>query len=69
VVVCLCHRISDRDIARAAQAGCQDYDSLQEDLRVATSCGSCDDCARSVFEACCSGARQAAGAVAQPAFA
>lgn len=69
VVVCLCHRVSDRDIARAAQQGCVDYDSLQEDLRVATSCGSCDDCAREVFEACARGGQPAACAAAQPAFA
>jgi len=60
VIVCLCHRISDRDIARAAKEGCPDYDALQEDLRVGTSCGACDDCARTVFATCsCAGAASA----------
>ncbi len=71
MVVCLCHRISDRDIARAAKEGCPDYEALQEDLRVGTSCGSCDDCARSVFAACsyASSASSAVPAGAQLAFA
>ncbi len=57
MIVCLCHRISDRDIARAANEGCPDYDALQEELLVGTSCGACDDCARSVFATCsCAGA-------------
>lgn len=56
MVVCLCHRVTDRDIARAARSGCTDYETLQDDLRVGTSCGNCDDCARSVFAECsCAG--------------
>ena len=50
MIVCLCHRVSDRDIARAAKDGCADYDALQDELRVGTSCGACEDCARSVLE-------------------
>ena len=60
MVVCLCHRITDRDIARAAREGCPDFDALQDELRVGTSCGSCDECARSVFAACsCAGVHSA----------
>jgi bacterioferritin-associated ferredoxin len=51
VIVCLCHRISDRDIARSVEHGCASYDELQDELRIATSCGSCADCARNTFEA------------------
>ena len=71
VIVCLCHRISDRDIARAAKDGCRDYDALQDELRVGTSCGACDDCARSVFAdcSCTGGARAAAPAGDRVAFA
>jgi len=49
MIVCVCHRVSDRDIARAAQQGCADFDELQLELSVATSCGRCDDCARETF--------------------
>lgn len=71
MVVCVCHRITDRDIARAANSGCSDYETLQEDLRVGTSCGCCDDCAREVFAECsCAGsARAAAPADRELAFA
>ena len=51
MIVCVCHRVSDRDIARAVQRGCTSFDELQDELRVAASCGACDDCARDTFEA------------------
>ncbi|MBK1686708.1 (2Fe-2S)-binding protein [Rubrivivax gelatinosus] len=50
MIVCLCHRVSDRDIAAAVQAGTRCFDVLQDDLRVASSCGCCHDCAREVFD-------------------
>ena len=49
MIVCICHRVSDRDIARAAQGGCTSFDDLQFELSVATSCGKCHDCARETF--------------------
>ncbi len=49
MIVCVCHRISDRDIARAAQEGCASFDELQFELAVATCCGKCHDCARDTF--------------------
>ena len=39
MIVCICHRVSDRDIARAAREGCASFDELQMELAVATSCG------------------------------
>ena len=45
MIVCVCHRVSDRDIARAVQGGCRSFDELQDDLRVATGCGACRECA------------------------
>jgi bacterioferritin-associated ferredoxin len=51
MIVCLCYRVSDRDIARAACQGCASFDELQEQLRVGTACGACGDCAREAFEA------------------
>ena len=50
MIVCVCHRISDRDIARAVHAGCASFDELQADLAVATACGSCHDCAVETFD-------------------
>ena len=49
MIICICHRVSDRDIARAAHQGCESFDELQFDLSVATSCGRCHDCARETF--------------------
>lgn len=51
MIVCVCHRVSDRDIAREAQGGCSSFEQLQEQLRVGTACGACEDCARQTFEA------------------
>ena len=49
MIVCVCHRVSDRDIAREAQGGCASFDELQESLRVGTACGACLECARETF--------------------
>jgi bacterioferritin-associated ferredoxin len=58
MIVCVCHRVSDRDIAREAHAGCTSFDQLQDDLRVGTGCGSCVECAQEVFDAAhCNGRR------------
>jgi bacterioferritin-associated ferredoxin len=51
MIVCVCHRVSDRDIAHAVREGCDSFDELQDHLRVATGCGACDDCARQTFDA------------------
>lgn len=51
MIVCLCHRVSERDIALEARAGCASFDELQDELRVATSCGACLECAQEVFVA------------------
>ncbi len=49
MVICICRRVSDRDIARAARDGCPSFEDLQVDLGVATCCGKCGDCARETF--------------------
>jgi bacterioferritin-associated ferredoxin len=49
MIICICHRVSDRDIAREAAAGCPDFDALQDSLRVGTACGACLDCAQQTF--------------------
>lgn len=50
MIVCVCHRVSDRDIAREARAGCASFDELQDSLRVGTACGACLECARETFD-------------------
>jgi bacterioferritin-associated ferredoxin len=51
MIVCLCHRVSDRDIERAVASGVRNFEVLQDETRVASSCGCCHDCAREVFDA------------------
>ena len=50
MIVCLCHRVSDRDIHREVAAGTACFEQLQDETRVASSCGACHDCAREVFD-------------------
>jgi len=51
MIVCVCHRISDREIARHARAGFS-FDDIQLELGVATQCGRCEGCARDVVAQC-----------------
>ena len=52
MIVCVCHRVSDRDIARHVRAGLS-FDDIQLELGVATQCGKCEGCARDVVAKCC----------------
>jgi bacterioferritin-associated ferredoxin len=49
MIICVCHRVSDRDITREAHAGCTSFEQLQDNLGVATGCGACKECAQEVF--------------------
>ncbi|MBC7468138.1 MAG: (2Fe-2S)-binding protein [Ramlibacter sp.] len=51
MIVCVCRRVSDREIARHARAG-MDFESIQFELGVATQCGRCEGCAREVVAQC-----------------
>ncbi len=51
MIVCVCHRISDREIARHVHAG-MDFSDIQLELGVATQCGQCEGCARELVEQC-----------------
>jgi bacterioferritin-associated ferredoxin len=51
MIVCICRRISDREIARHARAG-MSFDEVQFELGVATQCGQCESCARDVVAQC-----------------
>ena len=50
MIVCVCHRVSDRDIEREVRHGCETFDELQDELRVGTGCGRCLDCAHDTFD-------------------
>lgn len=51
MIVCICNRISDRDITRHAHAG-MSFDDIQLELGVATCCGACESCARDIVAQC-----------------
>ena len=51
MIICICHRISDRDITRAVREGCASFDELQDETRVATACGACHHSAHHSFHA------------------
>jgi bacterioferritin-associated ferredoxin len=53
MIVCLCHRVSDRDIRRQVASGTRSFERLQDETRVASACGGCHDCAREVFDNAC----------------
>lgn len=52
MIICVCRRISDREIARHARAG-MGFDDIQMELGVATQCGRCESSARDVVAQCC----------------
>jgi bacterioferritin-associated ferredoxin len=56
MIVCLCHRVSDRDIVKAVESGTRCFEVLQDDLLVAVSCACCHDCAQEVFDKACESA-------------
>lgn len=52
MIVCVCHRVSDRDIEHAVNhGGCRSFEELQDATRCGTNCGACLDCAEETFEA------------------
>ncbi len=61
MIVCVCRRVSDRDIERHAHNGCATFDDLQIDSGVSSCCGRCTDCAREVFESARSAQRHPHG--------
>jgi bacterioferritin-associated ferredoxin len=49
MIVCVCRRVSDHDIRRAAVEGAVSLECLQIELGVAMQCGRCADCASRVL--------------------
>lgn len=67
MIVCLCHRVSDRDIRQAVQVhGVHDFEVLKDRTRVASCCGCCHDCAREVFDEAVAGPLHRLQAAALP---
>ena len=54
MIVCVCNRVSDREITRHVEAGL-DFSDIQLELGVATQCGQCEGCARAVWAECAPG--------------
>ena len=51
MIVCVCHRVSDKTIAQCARSGMA-FDDIQLELGVATQCGRCEGCARDIVAEC-----------------
>jgi bacterioferritin-associated ferredoxin len=51
MIVCVCRRVSDREITRHARAG-MNFDDIQFELGVASQCGQCEGCARDIVAQC-----------------
>jgi bacterioferritin-associated ferredoxin len=49
VIVCICNRISERDIVQAVRDGVDTFDELQAATGVSTYCGCCRESAHDVF--------------------
>jgi len=66
MIVCVCRRVSDRDIHRAARDGVASFDHLQAECGVGTACGSCVDCARDTWVDACERVSAQTGAAQRP---
>jgi bacterioferritin-associated ferredoxin len=49
MIVCVCAKVSDRQIRQAAASGAHSLECLQFELGVAVQCGRCADCASRVL--------------------
>ncbi|WP_041675487.1 (2Fe-2S)-binding protein [Ramlibacter tataouinensis] len=67
MIICVCRRVSDREIARHARAG-MSFDEIQFELGVATQCGRCEGCARDVAAQCSAAHPVAALQLADPSL-
>lgn len=54
MIVCVCHRVNDQTIARAARSGMA-FDDIQLEYGVATQCGKCECAARALWTECSAG--------------
>ena len=68
MIVCVCRRVSDRDIHRAVRDGAGSFGDLQADLGVGTACGRCLDCARDTWAQACACVGASGAVLAQATF-
>lgn len=62
MIVCVCRRVSDRQITQQVREGCASFEELQTELGVATRCGTCRQHAQAAFDAAicaCAGSQAA----------
>ena len=59
MIVCICHRISDRELVRHASTG-MNFDAVQMETGVSTRCGQCESSARDIVANGCTMAQQMA---------
>jgi bacterioferritin-associated ferredoxin len=50
MIVCLCRRVSHRDIEAAVASGHRDLDALAESLGLGTGCGRCREFTRTLID-------------------
>lgn len=48
--VCICHAITEKEIAQAVEQGAGSMKELREQLSVATQCGKCTSFAKSILD-------------------
>ncbi len=48
--VCICNSVTDREIREAAKNGANSLEALSHQLKVATCCGRCSDCALNLLD-------------------
>ena len=47
--VCVCNKVTDKQIRSAMENGARSMDCLKDRLKVASCCGRCQDCAQRVL--------------------
>ena len=48
--ICICNQVCDRDVRDAVENGVHDFATLQQQLGVSTSCGTCQESAHAYLE-------------------
>lgn len=66
MIVCVCNRVSDRDIRKAVAEGVSSFAELQACTRCSTTCGCCKPMARQIFDEALAARTAAAPAAAAP---
>ncbi len=47
--ICICNSVTDSQIRQACESGAKSIECLQQQLKVATCCGRCSDCAKELI--------------------